>query len=124
MRNRITVASVIFAAFGAALAFLRWKEIIFEFKEVQFYLSDVIIFVAAIGLFSYFLIDTRYYFKLLVGAVRFTEEMDRKYKCLGLTTSITKSIKHTEAKLILQLHYLIIFVAFIIIVILRLSLKP
>lgn len=119
MRNRMTIASIIFAAFGAALALSRWRETIIEIKEIPLYMSDVIIFVAAVALFSYFWIDTRYYFKLLTGAVRFTEKMDKKYKNLGLTSSITNSIKHKEARIVLQIHYFIIFIALLIIVISR-----
>jgi len=111
MRNRITVSSIIFAAFGAALAFFKLGGTILEVKETPFYISDVIIAIAAIGLFSYFWIDTKYYFRLLLGAVEFTEKMDREYKKIGLTSSITKSIKHKKARLVLQIHYLIIFIA-------------
>jgi uncharacterized HAD superfamily protein len=111
MRNRITVSSVIFAAFGAALAFLKSGETILKLKETPFYISDIIIGIAVIGLLSYFWIDTVYYFRLLIGAVQFTEDMDRKYKTLGLTRSITKSIKHKKARWVLQIYYLIIFIA-------------
>lgn len=115
MRNRVTITSVIFAAFGAALALSKGRETITEVMEIPFYMSDVIIIVAAFGLFSYFWIDTRYYFKLLLGAVRFTEKMEKKYKNFGLTTSITSSIKPKEARRVLQFHYFIILIALLII---------
>jgi uncharacterized HAD superfamily protein/uncharacterized membrane protein YqhA len=123
MRNRITFASVLFAAFGAALVFLRSGETILKVKGEPFYISDVIIAIAAIGLFSYFWIDTKYYFRLLLGAVEFTEKMDRDYKKLGLTCSITKSIKHEKALWVLIIHYLIICLALIAYVIARIWLK-
>jgi uncharacterized HAD superfamily protein len=119
MRNRITVSSVIFAAFGAALAFMKSGGTILKVKGAPFYISDVIIGIAAIGLFSYFWIDTKYYFRLLLGAVEFTENMDREYKKLGLTSSITRSIKHKKAHWVLQIHYLIIFIALVAYIIAR-----
>lgn len=122
MRNRITVSSVIFAAFGAALAFFRSGETILEINQVPFYISDVIIGIAAIGLFSYFWIDTKYYFRLLLGAVNFTEKMDREYKKLGLSSSITKSIKYEKARWVLQIHYLIISFALIVYILARIYL--
>jgi len=110
MRNRITITSVIYVAFSAALATFRWQKTVIEIRGIPLYLSDIIVFVAAIVLFSYFLIDTKYYLKLLIGSVNFTEKMDMKYKNLGLTTLITGAISHEEAKSVLKSYYFIIIV--------------
>jgi uncharacterized HAD superfamily protein len=124
MRNRITVSSVIFAAFGAALVFLRSGDTILRFKGTSLYISDVIILIAAIGLFSYALIDILYYFRLLLGAVAFTEKMDREYRNLGLTSSITKSIKHKRAKVVLIIHYVAIAIGVAVYALARIWLRP
>jgi uncharacterized HAD superfamily protein len=123
MRNRITFASVLYAAFGAAFAFFKSGEIILKIKQKPFYMSDVIIAIAIIGLISYSLIDLSYYFKLLLGAVEFTEKMDKDYKKLGLTSSITKSIRHGKALWVLIIHYGIICLPLFVYIIARIFIK-
>lgn len=116
MRNRATFASIIFAAFGAALAVQKWSVNGVN-KGAQ--VSNWILALAAIGIVSYFWIDTKYYFKLLLGAVKYAEQLDRKYRGIGLTTAISKSIKHGQARRSLIIFYLIILAGLIAVVLIR-----
>jgi len=111
MRNRTIISSIILAAFGTALALQNWTKIIFKIGKYPIYFSDIVFFIATMGIISYFILDTKYYFRLLLGAVKFSESMDKKFKNIGLTTSITDSIKHKEARRVLFWHYFIIFIA-------------
>jgi uncharacterized HAD superfamily protein len=123
MRNRITFASVLFAAFSAAMAFLANKDTILKLEGQPFYISDVIMLIAVISLASYAVIDVFYYFRLLLGAVNFTEKMDKEYKTIGLTASITRSIGHKKAIWKLIIHYLIFLSAIIAYIVARVFLR-
>jgi len=116
MRNRVTLSTFIYAALGATLTFLRWEHTFFEAREFSLYISDFIIIITIVILSSYFWIDLNYYYNLLLGAVKFTEKMDKKHKGLGLTSSITKAIGHEKAKFTLRIYYLIIAISLIIII--------
>lgn len=111
MRNRITFASIIIAAFGAALAI---QKLYPSSTDSGTQLSNVILIITIIGIASYAWVDIAYYYKLLVGAVKFTEKLDKKYKGFGLTSSITKEIKHGRAGWTLFVYYLIIIVGLLL----------
>ena len=116
MRNRITFASIIFAAFGAVLTLQKLaqpSESGGAAVNGGVQLSTVILIITAIAILSYGLVDIGYYYRLLVGAVKFTEQIDKKYRGLGLTSSITKEIKHSVAMWMLIGYYLIIILGLV-----------
>lgn len=108
MRNRITASSMIVVAIGAAFGLYKLGVTIEIPKVKPFMIGDFVAALAFFGLVSYGLLDIFYYFRLLLGSVQFTEKMELEYKKLGLTSSITKSIKHNYAKRILMLHYILL----------------
>ena len=119
MRNRITASSMIVIAIGAAFSLYKLGVTIEIPKVKSFMIGDFVAALAFFGLASYGLIDICYYFRLLLGSVTFTEKMELEYEKLGLTSSITKSIKHNSAVTILTLHYLLLILPVIGYVILR-----
>lgn len=120
MRNRITVSSIIVVAIGAALSLLKLGVKIDISDTKSFMIGDLVAILAFFALVSYGLLDIFYYFRLLLGSVEFTEKMELEYEKLGLTSSITKSIKHNCAEKILALHYLLLIMPVIGYLILRL----
>lgn len=116
MKNRITFASILFAAFGAALAV---QKLYPTSTNVGSHISSLILIIAGIGIISYGWVDIAYYYNLLVGAVKFTEQIDRKYRGIALTTSITKEIGHKRAMWTLIGYYLIILIALVLILIFK-----
>ena len=113
MRNRTVVSSIIVVALGAALSFIKLGLKINIADSKSMMLGDFIAVVALCGLVSYGVIDIGYYFRLLLGSVEFSENLELEYGRLGLTSSITKSIKHGNARLILVLHYVFLLLPMI-----------
>ncbi len=103
MKNRTTASSMIVVAIGAAFGIYKLGLTSPAIKP--FMLGDFVAGLAFFGLLAYGLIDTRYYFKLLLGSVWFTEKMEWEFRKLGLTSAITRSVGHCSAKKILSWHY-------------------
>lgn len=123
MRNRTIVISFVTAIFGAAAYSLKDATIVLQICTKQIHISTLIILFGVFFLIAYAYLDICYYLRLLVGSVKFTEDLDNKYKELGLTTKISKEIGHKRAKEVLRNHYLILLIgAFSVFVLLLLCL--
>ncbi|MFC1755757.1 hypothetical protein ACFL96_20600 [Thermoproteota archaeon] len=112
IKMRTTVISIILAVFGASVIALKDINFKFEIFDCKVHASVVILGIGCVFLFTQFILDFFYYFKLLLGAVDFTEKMDRdysEYKLFGLTSMISKRISHHCAGVVLFLCYAIPF---------------
>lgn len=110
IRSRTTVVTVAMAVIGAALIAFREANITFNICTRHVHIGVVILSIGIVFLCIQFIIDYFYYFKLLLGAVEFTSELDKKYrqqKMFGLTTCINKSISQKRAGRILLAYYLV-----------------
>ena len=116
MRNRTIVLSFITAIFGAAAYVLKDNKLLHvPLCNKNIHISALIVLLGICFLISYAIIDIFYYLRLLIGAVKFTESLDIKYREFGLTTKINKEIMHRRAQKILIIHYaILIFAAFFI----------
>jgi uncharacterized HAD superfamily protein len=110
MKNRTTAASWIVVALGAAFTLYKLGATVHVPEIEPITLGDIVAGLAFFGLLAYAALDIGYYFKLLIGSVEFTEKMELEYKALGLTSSITGSIKHRAACKALVLHYALLLV--------------
>ncbi len=113
IKMRMTVISIIITVFGAAGIALKDLNIYAQIFQHKIHISIVIITIGLIFLIVQFIIDRFYYFKLLLGAVKFTEALDKKYasrSIFGLTTEINKTISHTMSGFIVIVYYFIPFI--------------
>jgi len=112
IKMRTTVISIILAVFGGSAIALRDMNWYADIFGQQVRLSALIIALGLIFLFVQFLVDSLYYFKLLLGSVEYTRCFGKKYnipELSGLTESIIKSVSSKSAYLILILYYAIPF---------------
>ena len=108
MKMRTTVISIILATFGASAIALKDMNWFVNIHDCEFRVSVVILAIGIVFLFVHFLIDATYYFKLLLGAVDYTEYIDNKYKnedLFGLTNCISKRVPRWGAWLTLICFY-------------------
>lgn len=111
IKTRTTVASIILAIFGASAIALK-DEVQFRVEIFDFrcHISVIILVIGLCFLIAQFILDYFYYFRLLLGAVKFTTDLDEDYpELFGLTTSITKSISPCKVRVLLIIYYLIPF---------------
>jgi len=106
MKNRTIVISFVTAIFGAAAYSLKDTTLFITICSKEIHISAVIILFGIFFLSAYAYLDICYYLRLLIGSVKFTEEMDCEYKGLGLTSRISKEIKHKRARKVLHRHYI------------------
>ncbi len=118
IKSRTTVITVALAVIGATGIMLKEADIYFNICRQKVHIGVIILIVGVIFLIGQFIIDYCYYFKLLLGAVNFTEDMDKKYpgRQFGLTTRISKSVPVWKAKIFLVTFYLIPIVLGIILI--------
>lgn len=112
IKMRTTVISVVLTVFGAVMVTFEKAETL-HFLKWNIHIGIVILILGLGFLLAQFLLDFFYYFRLLLGAVKFTEKIDDKYEkqgLFGLTTSISNSITECRAKLWLIIFYFIPFV--------------
>ncbi len=112
IKMRTTVISIILAVFGAATISLKDLNLYAQLLGRKVHISIVILTIGIIFLACQWLIDFFYYYKLLLGSVKFTEKIDndeayKKLGFFGLTTSIIKSVSRTSAGVILCVYYFI-----------------
>ena len=108
IKMRTTVISIILATFGASAIALKDMNWFVNILGCEFRVSVVILAIGIVFLFVQFLIDATYYFRLLLGAVDYTEYIDKKYKnydLFGLTSCISKRVPRWGAWLTLICYY-------------------
>lgn len=110
MKMRTTVISIILATFGASAIALKDVNWFVNFLGFDIRASAAILAIGIVFLSVQFLIDANYYFRLLLGAVEYTESLDQKYKnegLFGLTSCVSKAIPRNRAWCALICYYLI-----------------
>jgi hypothetical protein len=123
IRSRTTVVTVAMAVIGATSIALRETNITFQVCSGKVHIGIIILCIGIVFLLAQFIIDYFYYFKLLLGAVKFTTKLDEKYKdknLFGLTTCINDSISQKRAAGILVAYYLIPILLGLILIVLML----
>jgi hypothetical protein len=96
-KTRQLTATVVLAADGAALA---------AFSSNNYALSVAIILLGFLALFVGYTIDKNYYFKLLLAAVRVSEELEKKYDFPAkLTMRLSKEVQQSNAETIVIRFY-------------------
>jgi hypothetical protein len=80
IKSRTTVITVALAVVGATTIALKETNIFFKMCGWEFHVAAIVPLLGVFFLFGQFLIDYYYYFRLLIGAVGFTKELDEKYK--------------------------------------------
>jgi len=121
IRSRTTVVTVAMAVIGATLIAFKETSITFSICTKEVHFSVVILAIGIVFLGTQFGIDYCYYFRLLLGAVQFTTEMDNKYReegMFGLTTCINRSISQERARRILFAYYLVPIILGIVLIVL------
>ena len=120
MKMRTATLSIVLAIFGAAgYSILSKETYLLTINDFSFHPSVIIISAGLVLLFSMFIMDYFYYFRLLVGAVKRGWEFDDKFgtedtwKYFGLTTKISHEIgeKKGNSKWFVISFYWIPFVA-------------
>ncbi|MFC1480523.1 hypothetical protein ACFL5Y_03650 [Candidatus Omnitrophota bacterium] len=110
IKMRTTVISIILAVFGgAAIALKDLKIPPVRICDFDLRISAVVIIIGLVFLAAQAFLDIFYYFRLLLGAVDFTAQLDKKHNFFGLTKSIQKSIPPCWAYIVLIIYYVIPF---------------
>jgi len=117
IRSRTTVITIAMGVMGATVIALRELNVYFCWGRVH--IGVVIPLMGLVFLIGQFIIDFFYYFRLLLGAVDFTEALDRRYADkggLGLTSAIVKTVSRSRAKLVLAMFYIIPMVLAVVLI--------
>lgn len=115
IKMRTTVISIILAVFGVSAIVIRdIKYPVVDLFHKKVHVSSIVLTIGVVFLFCQYIIDSRYYLKLLLGAVDFTRKIDDDYEdkdnrkfVFGLTKSITNRISEGAAKNVLSIYYFI-----------------
>jgi len=121
MKMRMTVVSIVLAVFGTAVVSLRDLTLSITFWGLNIHISILIIGLGLIFLIGQYFIDRYYYMQLLIGAVQYTERLDKEEKIFGLTTAISDRISLNKAENLVDLYYLLPLVIGIISIIFLLN---
>jgi len=130
MKIRTTGISIVLSVFGAAAYSLQFDNLYLKIFDFSFHGAVPIVSFGLVMMFSIFIIDYFYYFKMLLGAVdrgieideAFKDRMINGVKMYGLTTKIGEKIgRPGHSKTVICVFYGITFLVGIIflIVILR-----
>lgn len=123
MKIRTTGISIVLSVFGAAAYSLQFDKLYLHVFGFSFHGAVPIVSFGLIMMFSTFIIDYFYYFKMLLGAVERGMEIDKAYgdrmingvKMYGMTTKIGEKIGQPGAsKFIILAFYGITFLVGII----------
>lgn len=108
MKLRAIVTSIITAVFGAAaIGLLSQITTRIPILDKNVHISFLIITVGIFLLIAYFILDVFYYFKLLLGAVKCSKDIEKKYPSLTLTSSINEIVTPARAYVCLIAYYVI-----------------
>jgi hypothetical protein len=110
IRMRTIIISIVLAVFGAFAVALKDADLTAPITATKAKICIIVIKIGIFFLVGHFIIDLFYYFRLLLGAVKFTEALDDKYKNLeifGLSKSISKKTPRWLAICVVVIYYLI-----------------
>lgn len=108
MKIRAIVTSLITAIFGAAAFSLKEARVFVYIIGKEIHISAFIILIGIVFLLAYLVLDFCYYFRLLLGAVNCSAEIEKRNKNFNLTTNITKRVSVPRAYASLAIFYSII----------------
>jgi len=100
MKIRTTGISIVLSVFGAAAYSLQFDKLYLQVFGFSFHGAVPIVSFGLVMMFSIFIIDYFYYFKMLLGAVERGMEIDKAYedrmingvKMYGMTTKIGEKV--------------------------------
>lgn len=127
MQVRTATVSVVLAIFGAAGYSLQYSSLLLDLTYFKIHASALIILAGIFVLIAMFIIDYKYYYKMLLGAVRRGYELDKEFsnrpghKYFSLSTHIRDAIgKRNISRYFVLLFYILpiagglIFMVFIL----------
>lgn len=110
IRMRTIIISIVLAVFGAFAIALKDSDLSATVITDKARICVIVIKIGMFYLLGQFLIDIFYYYRLLIGAVKFTENLDKKYENIGvfgLSKSISKETPRWLATGAVVIYYLI-----------------
>ena len=130
MKIRAGIVSIVYAVFGAAAYALQFKELWTEIHGMKLHASFGLVGVGIIILVGIFVLDYKYYYRMLIGATRRADEIAEEFKnykgrkYFSLSKDIRDAIssrKGASKKFVKLFYYLpilggILFLIFIMII--------
>ena len=117
IRTRAAGMSIVVAVFGgAALAVEKFPQHVTLFLGIDVHLAAVVMFFGLMLLFSLFVLDYFYYYRMLLAAVDKTEALESESRQPGsplafdLTGSISSKVSRARATIVLWVFYGVPFV--------------
>jgi hypothetical protein len=112
LRTRAAGMSIVIAVFGgAALAVEQFPQHIALFQGTSVHLAAIVMFFGLLLLFSIFVLDYFYYYRMLLAAVERTEQLEAVSRRPGepmefdLTGAISRRVSRARATLVLSVFY-------------------
>ena len=112
LRTRAAAMSIVIAVFGgAAVALERFPQNLMLFPGVGVPMAAIVMFFGLLLLFSVFVLDFFYYYRMLIAVVERTEEVEKESRNTGthidlsLTGAISNRVTRTHAGLVLWVFY-------------------
>jgi ABC-type amino acid transport system permease subunit len=112
IRTRAAGLSIVIAVFGgAALAVEQFPQHLALFPGVSVHLAAIVMFFGLLLLFSIFVLDYFYYYRMLLAAVERSEQIEAESQRPGepiafdLTGPISRRVSRTRATLVLWVFY-------------------
>jgi hypothetical protein len=117
IRTRAAGMSIVVAVFGgAALAVEKFPQHVTLFLGLDIHLAAVVMFFGLLLLFSLFVLDYFYYYRMLLAAVEKTEALEAQSRRPGepiafdLTGAISHKVSRVRATIVLWVFYGVPFV--------------
>jgi hypothetical protein len=117
IRTRAAGMSIVVAVFGgAALAVEKFPQHVTLFFDIDVHLAAVVMFFGLLLLFSLFVLDYFYYYRMLLAAVAKTEALEADSRRPGsplafdLTGAISSKVSRVRASVVLWVFYGVPFV--------------
>jgi hypothetical protein len=112
IRTRAAGMSIVVAVFGgAALAVEKFPQHVALFFGIDVHLAAVVMFFGLLLLFSLFVLDYFYYYRMLLAAVERTEDLEAESQRPGapiafdLTRPISRKVTRARATIVLWVFY-------------------
>lgn len=112
LRTRAAAMSIVIAVFGgSAVALERFPQNLTLFPGVGVPMAAIVMFFGLLLLFSVFVLDFFYYYRMLIAVVERTEEVENESRSTGakielsLTGAISNRVTRRHAALVLWVFY-------------------